>query len=94
MYCTSNLLIEQWCTVTIIAICYGPEQFRILFISRVCHARSFARCVNPVQNILPTFEYVKIYWFLDNWIIRKYRFLMLCLNICIFFYVYVFVDAF
>ena len=66
----------------------GPEQFHIVFISWVCHARSFARCVKLVQEILSTFEYVKIDWLLDNWIIRNCRFLMICLIICIFFFVY------
>ena len=93
MYCVSNILIRWCCTVTIIAICYGPQQLRIIFISRVFHARSYAHCVNIVQEILTTFEYVKISRLLDKCIIRNKRFIIICLVICIFFFVYAFVGA-
>ena len=92
IYCILNLLIRQWCTVTIISICYGPEQFRIVFISWGCHALSFARCVKFVQNIPSTFKYVEMSWILKNWIICNRRFLVLCLIPWIFFFVYAFVD--
>ena len=55
IYCIYNIIIRQWCTITIISIFYGSEQFYIVFISWGFHARSFTRCVNPVQEILPTF---------------------------------------
>ena len=59
MYCILNILIGKWCTIAIIEICYGPEQFRILFISWGYHVRSFAHCVKIVQEVLSTFEYDK-----------------------------------
>ena len=94
MYCISNILILRWCIVAIIPICYGPEYLRIVFIYWGCHTRSFTHCVKLVQGIFSTFEYVKIACLLDNWIIRNRMFLMLFLIICIFFFVYDFVDAF
>ena len=33
IYSILNIPIVQWCYDTIIAICYGPEKFRIIFIS-------------------------------------------------------------
>ena len=60
----------------------------MVLISWGCHAYSFAHCVKLVQEIISTFEYFKIVWILDNWIIFNQRFLMICLIICIFFFVY------
>ena len=88
-YCVSNIIIVQWCTVTIIAICYDYLQFCMVFISWSCHACSFVSCIELVQDILSTFKYVKISWLLDNWIIRNCRFLILCLIPCVFFSVYI-----
>ena len=78
------LLIQWFCIIAVIAIFYGPQQLRIVFISWVCHSRLFALRVKLVQDILTTFEYDKIYWLLDKCIIRNQMFLMLCLIICFF----------
>ena len=95
IYCISNLLIGQCYTVPIISICYGPLQFCIVFISCGCYSRLFALCVKLVQYILPTFEYVKIDWLLENnLIIYNCRFLILCLFLCNFLIFYAVVDAF
>ena len=92
MYCFSNILIRYWCIVTLIAIYYGHQKFHIVFISWVWHECSFASCVKLVQNISTALEYVKIARILDNWIIRNQRFLMIFFIICIFLFVYTFVD--
>ena len=70
-YCILNLLIVQWFTVKIIAICYGYLQFCIVFVSWSSHTRSFVPCATLVQDMFSTFEYVKIAHLIDYWIIRK-----------------------
>ena len=88
-YCILNLLIVQWFTVKIIAICYGYLQFCIVFVSWSSHTRSFVPCATLVQDMFSTFEYVKIAHLIDYWIIRKWRFLIICLMLCVFFLVFV-----
>ena len=88
-YFISKIIIGQWCTVTIIAICYDYLKLCMVFISWSCHARSFVPRIKLVQDILSTFKYVKISRLLDNWIIRNCRFLIICLIPCVLFSVYV-----
>ena len=54
----------------------------------------FVRRVKTVQDILFTFEYVKIAQLLDKYIICNWIFLILCLILCVFLIVYIFMDAF
>ena len=84
-YFISNIFIGQWCTVTIIAICYGSIQFCMVFISWSWHARLFVRLSKLAQEILYTSECVKIAHLIENWIIRNWRFLRICLILCVFF---------
>ena len=88
--CLPKLLIWQWCIVIIILISYSFQQLCIVFVFWGVHARSFICHIKSVQNIPTTIEYVKISeHFMCNW-----RFLILCLNICFFLFVYTFVNAF
>ena len=49
MYFISNLLIGKRCKVAIIAIYYGPEKFRIVFIPWGFNARLFIHCIKLVH---------------------------------------------
>ena len=91
-YCFLDILILWWCIVAVIVISQSLIHFRILSVSWGCHARSFARGVNPVQNMFTTLKYVKKARPIDNCIMCNQSFFMLCFINCIFFFVCV--DAF
>ena len=69
---------------------YIFQQIRKVFFFFCGHACWFVCHVKPVQNILTTFEYLKIAWqFICYW-----RFLILCLVLCVFLFVDNFANAF
>ena len=85
----TKLLTRQWYIVTIIMVNYSFHQSHIVFFFGGGHARFFIFHFKSVKNILTTFEYVKIAWhFICHW-----RFLILCLIICIFFFVNISVNS-
>ena len=86
----SKLLIGQCNIVTIIVVNGSFEHIPKLFILWGGHARSLLCHVNYVQNILTTFEYVK----LAQHFICNQRFLIFSLIIYVFLFVNIFLNTF